>query len=105
VTIRRLNYYLDKTDFNNIDEENIRACLSMSERIYTLVRSSTYVSNNYVVDFFNDLDNVFTGLPINKIKSMGQQIKLLLKSTINKNNNEINPDGCKKLSEFIRNNM
>ena len=102
-TITRLNFYLASTDFASINEEKIRGCLSMSERIYTLVRNSTYSNNHDVVDCFNDLDNVFTGLPTNKIKSIGEQIKLLLKSTINSNDNEINPIACKKLSEFIRN--
>jgi len=41
-------------------------------------------------------------MTINKIRTNGEQIKLLLKSTINTNNMEINPTGCKKLSEFIR---
>jgi hypothetical protein len=104
-TIGRLNYYLDKIDFKAFNEENIRDCLSMSERIYTLVKNSTYSSNSYIVDCFNDLDNVFTGLPTNKIKNIGEQIKVLLKSTININDKEINIDGCKKLSKFIRSNM
>jgi hypothetical protein len=104
-TIVMLNSYLNDKDFATISEGDIRTCLWMSERIYTLVKNSTYSSNRDVVDGFNDLDNVFTGLPINKIKNMGEQIKVLLKSTINPNDNEINPNECKKLSEFIRSTM
>jgi len=94
--------YTDKIDFATINEDKIRTCLSITERMNTLVRNSTYKNNQDIRDCFNDLNNVFTGMTINKIRTNGEQIKLLLKSTINTNNMEINPTGCKKLSEFIR---
>jgi len=103
--IGQLNFYLDKIDFETLNEKNARDCLSMSERIFTLVRNSTYSSDRDVVDCFNDLDNVFTGAPIDKIKSIGEQVRVLLKSTIDMKSNEINPEECKKLSEFIRSNL
>ena len=104
-TIGMLNYYLNDKDFATINEKDIRVCLWHTEKIFTLVRNSTYNSNTDVVDCFNYVDNVFIGMPIEKIKSIGERIKVLLKSTINSDGTEINPDGCKKLSEFIRSTM
>ena len=104
-TIGRLNFYLEEIDIKSINEENIRDCLSMSERLFILARNSTYSSNRDVVDCFNDLDNVFTGESIDKIKNIGGQVKVLLKSIIDTNSKDINPEKCKKLSDFIRSNI
>lgn len=101
-TIGMLNSYLNDKDFATINEKDIRTCLWMSERIFTLVRNSSYNSNHDVVDCFTDVNGVFSGMPINKIKISGERIKVLLKLTINENDNEINPGECKKLSTFIR---
>ena len=101
-TIGALNAYLRDRDFATIKEKELRACSAMSERIFTLVRNSSYNSNHDVVDCFTDVNNLFFGMGINELKIDGEQIKVLLKSTINEKDNEINPDGCKKLSTFIR---
>ena len=69
-----------------------------------MVKNSTYSNDQDIVDCFNDLDNLFTEMIVNQNQpsAMGEKIKLLLNLTINENTMEINPTGCKKLSEFIR---
>lgn len=104
-TIRRFSFYLDTTDIKTVEEDNARDCSSMSERIFILARNSNHSNNNDVMNCFQDLNNLFTGLPVSKIKNVYNQIKVLLKLTISTNNDGINIDGCKNLSKFIRNNM
>ena len=96
--------YTNQINFANVGKEQIRGCLSQSERLNTLVKNSSYSNNQDIVDCFNGLDNVFTDMIVNQNQpsSIGEQIKLLLKSTINEDTMEINPNGCKKLSEFVR---
>lgn len=105
--INMLNNYLVNINFNNFNEDNLRVCLWESSNINILASksSSRYHDNHYIIDCFTDINNVFVGWPMNRIKSNGEQIKTLLKSTIDTKNNEINQEGCKKLSEFIRSNI
>ena len=96
--------YTNQINFANVDREQIKGCLSQSERLNALVKNSNYSDNQDIVDCFNNLNIVFTDMVvnINQTSDIGEQIKLLLKSTISENTMEINPIGCKKLSKFIR---
>jgi hypothetical protein len=98
--IRSLQFNLSNTDFTTINNEEIRISISISQELLTLVRHSTYSSNLDVVNCFTDLARLFTIKSINELKIMGEQVNILLKSTINAN--KINPDGCKQLLKFIR---
>lgn len=101
--IGTLNDYLQNVNFKNFNEEDLRICLWNSSTIFTLIRNSSYSDPRYyyVDECFNELNNMFLSMPVERIKNNGEKIRKLLKATINSNNNEFDMEACKKLPEFI----